>query len=378
MGTASPHTIIVAIQGGSEVRFEPGFVKELQEDLNNVKPEIKAKQDRPGALVEKQLLSLCCATPQEVVDGEHARPSDVVRYDELTSWQPAVDAIRAGEIAFVVLAGGAGTRAGGPKAFMRLPKLGMTLMANKLVQSGFTTHDGEAIQAQTWFMTAPEHLERFGNHLIGLVPQPSEGVVFEQFESYRLAVNNRIVFTEPGVPELYPTGHGDIGPALIESGVLDDHPNVKHCVIVNCDNVLASLDPIILSRHLEAGVDVTCELIDREKKDAGGVPVWVDNKLQVVENFRLPDGFIDGALYHNTNSFIISVEALKTSLPWRWHRIRKQVGNRLVIQYERLIQQYTEAFSTQYIVVDRKRRYLPVKVEGDLERADEFLNGNRL
>lgn len=359
------------------MRYEPGFLADLRNDLASVHPDIKARLNRRGALTEDKLLSLVTATQDDISEAEHANVGDVTNYDSLYSWQPACDAIRAGEIAFVVLAGGAGTRAGGPKAFMRLPKLGITLMANKLVQSGFATHEGEIIQAPTWFMTAPEIFEKMALHLGGLSPQP-EGCVFEQFESYRLSVDNRLAFTAPGVPELHPTGHGDVGPALVESGVLNDSPNVKHVVIVNCDNVLASMDPMVLTHHLETGTHVTCEVVERQKTDRGGIPIWVDNRLQIVEDFRLPAEFVEGARYHNTNTMIVSVEALRSEVPWRWNRVRKQVGERIVVQHERLVQQYTEAFPTQYVLVERDRRYLPIKSEADLVHADEVLNGNRV
>ncbi len=360
------------------MRLEPGFLKDLRDDLTSIKPEVRARLRRPGALTEEQLLTLVSGGGQDtqVSDVDHAQAIDVVNYDSLVSWQSGCDAVRAGEVAFVVLAGGAGTRAGGPKAFMRLPKLGITLTANKLMQSGFVTHEGEVIQAPTWFMTSPFFFVEMALALGGLSPR-MVGCVFEQFESYRLRVDNRIEFTEPGVPELYPTGHGDVGPALIESGVLADNSNVKYVVIVNCDNVLASLDPIVLSHHIETGTQVTCELVQRIRGDRGGIPVWVENRLQVIEDFRLPEGFADESPYHNTNTLIVNVEALKQNMPWRWNRVRKQVGTRIVVQHERLVQQYTEVFDTRYVVVDRNRRYLPVKFEGDLFRADEVLNGNR-
>lgn len=362
------------------MRFEPGFVKELQQDLAAIRPEFKKRLARKGNLEERRLLSLVSGTPDEVLsDVEHV--TAVSSYERLTwsgdCWRAAVDAVRAGEVAYVVLAGGAGTRAGGPKAFMRLPGLGMTLMANKVMQSGFVTHEGEVVQAPVWFMTSPELFERVALHLAGLSPVP-EGAVFEQFESIRLRPNNRVSFVEPGVPELHPTGHGDVGPALVESGVLGENPSVKHCVIVNIDNVMASLDPHVLGHHLLTGAHVTCELVKREAGDAGGVPVWHENRAQIVEAFRLPDGFTEGATYHNTNTMIVSVEALRTELPWRWHRVRKQVDSRIVVQYERLLQQYTEAFPTSYVCVPRDKRYLPVKTEADLLRADEKLNGNRV
>jgi UDP-N-acetylglucosamine pyrophosphorylase len=361
------------------MRFEPGFIRELKQDLNSVKPEFRRRATREGGLKEQELLSLVSSPVDDVLDDiEHV--TAVSNYDHLTQtggWHLAIDAVRTGEVAFVVLAGDNGTRAAGSKAFMRLPKLGITLTTNKLVQSGFTTDEGEVLQAPTWFMTSPSNIERMLLHLGGLSPVP-DGCVFEQFESYSLSPDNTLSFIEPGVPELYPTGHGDVGPALVESGVLADNTNVKHCVIVNVDNVMASLDLHVLGHHLETGAHVTCELVKRERGDSGGVPVWHENRAQVVESFRLPDGFVDKAVYHSTNTTIISVEALRAELQWRWHRVRKQIDGRIVVQFERMLQQYTEVFATNYVEVPRVQRYLPIKTEADLLRADEILNSNGL
>lgn len=359
------------------MRFEPGFIKELKRDLATIRPDIARRVARVGGLSEQKLLSLVSTTQVDVLnDVSHLTVTQ--SYEQLAStgvWRQAIDAVRKGEVAFVVLAGGSGTRLGGPKAFVQLPKLGMTLTSIKAMQSCLTGHEGEVVQAPTWFMTSPGLLERMSSHLNGLCPV-IEGCVFEQFESYRLRPDNRLSFVGPGVPELQPTGHGDLGPALIESGVLDDNPNVKHCVVVNVDNVKASLDMHVLGHHLQTGSHVTCELVERRQGDEGGVPVWHENRAQIVEAFRLPEGTASSATYHNTNTMIISVEALRTELPWRWHRVRKQVDNRIVVQYERMLQQYTEAFDTQYVLVNREDRYAPVKTPDDLDRVATLLNGN--
>lgn len=352
------------------MRFEPGYIRDLKNDLSKIDPGTKAKTSRLGSLEESKLIDLCNST-SDLVYGEHASEKDVVSYDSLGDLDLAINAIKNDEIAFVVLAGGAGTRAGGPKALMRLPKTGITLAANKLLQSCVRISN-QNYQAKTWFMTSPSLVNDLARHFCGIIPEPNCSI-FEQFESCRLDVGNRVIFRN-GVPDLYPTGHGDLGPALIESGILDENPNIKHCVVVNCDNVLASLDLFILNQHLKTRSHVTCELIKREKNDKGGIPLWVNGRLQIVENFRLQDGLADDALYHNTNSMIISVEALRSNVDWRWYRVRKQLESKFVIQYERLIQQYTEMFDTQYVLVDRNLRYMPVKTEEDMRLADDLLN----
>lgn len=356
------------------MRFEPGFMNDLRHDLARVRPDIKQRLARRGALTEEKLLSLVTYAGSVELDADHPGFGDVVNYDSLRSWQPACNAVRDGKIAFVVLASSVSSKTGAPKAFMRLPKLGIPLVAINLLQSGFVTLEGETIQAPTWFMTSPELTQRMANQLDGL-SLTKEGVVFEQFQSYRLGVDYRLTFTEPGVPELYTTGDGDLAAALVESGVLDDNPNVEHVVIINSDNVLASLDPMILTHHLESRAAVTCEVI--ESKSPNAILAWVDNWLQVVDASLLSPEFVEDSRYRSTNSMIISTKALRTELPWSWNRQRKIVGNRIVVQHERLLEQYTSSFRTQYVLVEEARRYVSIETEDDLSRVDVILNGNR-
>lgn len=353
-------------------------MRDLVADLGNVRPETKQRVNRHGAMTERELLSLVLNPQQnDAFDVDQANERDLVRHDDIAASKAGADAIRSGEVAFVVLAGGAGTRIGESKAFLRLPKVGITLAAAKLTQASVVTDDGEFLQAPTWFMTSPALSARMVSHLSSLIPTPT-GVVFEQFESYRLSVNSRLRFVEQGVPDLYPTGHGDVGLAMLESGVWDDNPGVKHVVIVNCDNVLGSLDLATLSHHLETGAHVTCEVVERRPHDGGSCVAWADGRLQAIENFRLPVDFVEQARYGSTNTMIVSVKALTTPIPWRWHRVRKIIDSRIVVQHERLLQQYTEAFPAQFVLVDAARRYLPIKTESDLARAGELLDGNRL
>lgn len=346
-------------------------------DFANIDQKYRKRTSRSGGLSEELLTSLVNdATNHVNANVVSATGDDVVNYADLKSSSEAIDSLRNGEIAFVVLAGGAGTRIGCSKPFIRLPKLGMTLAINKLFQSVLTTSQGQ-FEVPTWFMASPEMSVQLLDHLKNVVPQPSNVTVFEQFESYRLTTDNRIMFTDHGTPMMYPTGHGDVGPALVESGILDDHQNIKHCVIVNCDNVLASLDLRLLTHHITTNRSVTCEVIARQSSDVGGVLARVDGKLQIVEQFRLSNDVIERSLYHNTNSMIISVEALRKELCWRWYRVNKHVDDDTVVQYERLLQQYTEDFESNYVLVDRHQRYLPIKTEADTLLADNILDGNR-
>jgi UDP-N-acetylglucosamine pyrophosphorylase len=363
------------------MRFEPGFIKTLSEDLVKVNVEYTKRFRRFDGLDDQALINLVANQHNfnHFCEAEHPSQQDVVDYESMTPAHAILGekAVKNGEIAYVVLAGGSGTRFGKPKAFVTLPKLGISLVANKLMQSIIVDHNNEILNIPIFFMTQPDLVKQFVEHLSYMSPPP-QCTIFEQFESYRLLPDNSIDFISPGVPNMHPCGHGDVGPALLESEVLSDNPQIKHVIIVNVDNVLAAPDMAILGQHLSLKSDVTCEVVKSTKQDKGGRLAYVDGKLQIVEDFRLDPKFVKESKYCNTNTMIMSTSALiYAAMNWKWHRVRKEVNNKIVIQYERLLQQYTEVFDTNYVLVPREKRYVPIKNEADLLIADKMLNGNR-
>jgi UDP-N-acetylglucosamine pyrophosphorylase len=355
------------------MRPEPGFARSLREELTQVLLEFQQRVHRHGALTDDELVKLTTrqdADPAMYLPDQPDEKS-VFTTDNITPFDEVdgEEMVKKGEVAFVILAGGAGTRAGGPKVFAKIPGVETSLLAWKLMQGG-----GMPI----WIMTSPDMLTSVAHHMstLGLGPQ-TRGAIFTQFEGYRLTPDNRLSWLVQGVPDLYPLGHGDVGPALVESGILDENPGVKYAYICNVDNVLGSPHPGLLGFHKRQGADVTCEVIDRRPGDKGGVLAVVNNRLQIAEDWRLPAGFTDQAKWHNTNTMIVDIGVLKANIEWRWHRVRKQVGPKLVIQHERLLQQYTEEFPTQFVHVPREARYHGIKTQEDLEAAGKLLASYR-
>lgn len=339
----------------------------LTEDILYVDPAFKLRVNRNGALPDGELISLTTRMDADpaLYYPDHVNvnrvASDVTITDEMVGEQ----LIKSGTVAFVILSGGAGTRFGGPKALAPIPGIDLTLLGWKLLQCG---------NMPVWVMTSPDLVQQIQRHVSTLAgPLGMNGVIFKQFEGYRLTPDNRIAFLAEGVPDLYPLGHGDVGPALVEAGVLDDNPQVKHVVVCNVDNVMASPHPGVLGHHVRSGCKVTCEVVDRQKGDRGGVVACVNNQIQIAEDFRLPEGFADESSLLNTNTMVIDTDVLRWPIAWRWHRIRKHVGKRIVVQYERLLQQYTEECQTNFLYVSREARYLGVKMPEDMSRAGEVL-----
>ena len=67
------------------------------------------------------------------------------------------------------------------------------------------------------------------------------------------------------------------------------------------------------------------ELVDKNPGDVGGAPLEVDGRTQLVEAFRVPEGFDHSSVgMFNTNTFWIKPNTLMNSdfsLPW--HRVSK-------------------------------------------------------
>ena len=360
------------------MRLELGSLQNYINDLLKINNEFAGRLSRAGGLDTKTLIDLVAnQISQDFADPEQASAADVVNESSLSyeCFVAGEKAIKNGEVAFVVLAGGSGTRMGSAKALVKIPPLGISMLANKLMQSYASLSDGEH-KVPTWIMTQPNLTKQLSDHINCLTPVP-ECVVFEQFESCRLKLDNSVDFVEPGIPNVHPCGHGDVGPALIESGVLDDNKNVKYVIVVNVDNVLVKPSAAIVGHHILSGKDVTCEVVQRCETDSGGCLAWSGGKLQILENFRISQHFQNEALFHNTNTMIISTSVFYRPIEWKWHRIRKHIENKIVIQHERLLQQYTSDFDSQYVLVDRNKRYFPVKTNDDLIAAGKMLDGNK-
>jgi UTP--glucose-1-phosphate uridylyltransferase len=199
---------------------------------------------------------------------------------------------------------------------------------------------------------------------------------FRQYESVRLDPSGRPFLDAEGNPSAHATGHGDLPQALDESGLLRtfvEHGG-RYVVIANLDNVGASIDPALLAHHAESGRELTVELVDKRPGDRGGIPLAVDGRAMIVEEFRLPSGFDPASVpYFNTNTLTVNAEALAASVDfdWTWCLARKTVDDRPVVQFERLLGELARGLESGFVVVPRdgdRSRFLPVKDLDELHR----------
>lgn len=276
-----------------------------------------------------------------------------------------------GSVALLVLAGGMATRMGGVVKALVEALPGRTFLDLRLAEMDSIAREfGRA--PRLWLMTSPA-TEQPIRSALGTRHDGRSVAIFSQYVSLRLTPQGDLYLDGRGLPSEHAPGHGDVPDALRESGLLEPfiESGGRIVLVTNLDNLGASLDPVILGWHLEHGQAVTCEVVDKLSQDRGGIPVRVDGKPCVLEEFRIPSDFDPATVrVFSTNTFTFDARTLsRLDLPWSYFRVQKQVDGQPVIQFERLVNQVTSALSTRYLHVPRSgagARFLPVKDPDEL------------
>ena len=289
-------------------------------------------------------------------------------------WEAAraagVEALAAGRIAQVVLAGGMATRFGGVVKGAVEALDGRSFLSWKL---GETARLGRALRVEipVALMTSFQTEDETRAHVATLgVPEP---LWFSQFVSLRLTEDGEL-FLEDGAPSLYAPGHGDLLPALRRSGTLDElrRRGVEHVAVSNVDNLGARLDPVVAGEHLLAGRPMTSE-VARKEGDMGGAPARVDGRLGLLEGPQFPADFgQDRISVFNTNTTMLALDAIDRDFDLQWLVVHKSVAGRTAVQLERLYHQIAWELGTTFLEVPRsgpRGRFFPIKEPGDLEAA---------
>ena len=320
--------------------------------------------------------TLSAATNVVTGDVEPPEASDVMHLpsDGSTEWQAAreagLEALRAGLVGQVVLAGGMATRFGGVVKGVVEAVDGRSFLDWKLSATARLADElGCAIPValMTSFATDADttaHVRELD------VPPPT---LFSQSVSLRLTAAGDL-FEEDGSPSLYSPGHGDLLEAIRRAGVLASfrERGVRHVGVSNVDNLGARLDPVVVGTHLLAGRPMTAEVAGKEG-DMGGAPARVDGRLGLLEGPEFPADFDHDRIgVFNTNTVTFALDALDRDFSLRWLYVRKQVDGRDAVQLERLYHHASWEVPTTYLEVPRsgvRGRFFPIKEPDDLVRS---------
>jgi UTP--glucose-1-phosphate uridylyltransferase len=284
-----------------------------------------------------------------------------------------LEAIRKGSLALCVMAGGMATRMGGVVKALVEALPGRTFLSLRLAENAaWSKRAGR--DNPLWLMTS-DATDGPIRGALEAAHAPARVRTFTQDLGLRLTPEAKLFREDTGEPSTYATGHGDLVDAVRRSGLLRAFraSGGEYVWIANLDNLGATVDPAILGLFIESGRDVMVEVCDKAEGDKGGIPVWSEGKLQVLEEFRLPEGFDPASVrVFNTNTFLVRAEALETAaIRWNWFEVEKEVGGRRAIQFERLLQELTAALGAAYVRVPREgpsSRFLPVKDMGELAK----------
>jgi UTP--glucose-1-phosphate uridylyltransferase len=283
------------------------------------------------------------------------------------------EALRAGQVALVVLAGGMATRMGGVVKALVEAVPGKTFLDLRLAEIQALEHAyGKA--PPFWLMTSHSTEEPIRQVLGERLDGDAIGL-FSQFLSLRLTPRGTLFLDSAGRPSEHAPGHGDLPEALQRSGLLTRfvERGGRVVMVTNLDNLGGTLDPAIIGWHLSHGALVTSEVVEKVSGDRGGIPVRLDDVPCVLEEFRIPKTFDPSSVrVFNTNVFHFDARALlELDIPWTYFRVAKSVGGEPVVQFERLINEVTSFLPTRYLQVPRtgaESRFLPVKDNEELSQ----------
>jgi hypothetical protein len=117
---------------------------------------------------------------------------------------------------------------------------------------------------------------------------------------------------------LHPVGHWYEIPNLFRNGILArllaERPGLKYLLLHNIDTMGADVDPILLGRHIRSGACLTFEVITRRLEDRGGGLARVNGRVRLVEGLAMPREEAEfGLTYYNSNTCWIDLDQVLTA-----------------------------------------------------------------
>lgn len=219
-------------------------------------------------------------------------------------------ALRAGEIAVLLVAGGQGSRLGfdKPKGMFPVgPVSGATLFqihAEKVLALRKRYQTSIPFLVMTSPATHLETTEFFFEHQHFGLPK-DEVFFFQQGTMPALDLKSGQVLLEaPGKPFLSPNGHGGVLTALATSGLLDNlkYRGIRHVFYFQVDNPLVNIaDPAFLGRHIESNSEVSSKVVFKDRpEEKVGLLVLINGRCGIIEYSDLPSELAQARDPHGT------------------------------------------------------------------------------
>ncbi|MEN6450606.1 MAG: UDPGP type 1 family protein [Thermoguttaceae bacterium] len=213
--------------------------------------------------------------------------------------QRGVEALRAGELGVILVAGGQGTRLGfdRPKGMFPIGPLSHKSLFQIHVEKIVARSRRYGARIPLYVMTSPAtHAETAAyfaeHHRFGLPADDlmlfCQGTIPAVDEA-----TGRVLLESPGQIALSPDGHGGLLAALACSGALDDieRRKIRHLFYLQVDNPLVDIcGPEFVGYHLLSGSEFSSQVVAKQDPlDRVGNVVKVADRLMVIEYSDLSD-----------------------------------------------------------------------------------------
>ena len=366
-------------------RLDHSFLRRF--DFDEVRIRASIDRIRTGTLT----------TASAKINGQILPSPDVIDLDydaeDATIAAQGEAALRAGQVAVVVLNGGMATRFGGVVKGVVEVFDDLTFIALKARDvSRAAERFGAPIPLvlMNSFATEDETRRHIDDH-DGFGLAADDLLQFHQSISVRLTEGGDLFIADDGRPSYHAPGHGDFFRAIRVSGTLERlrERGVSYLMFSNVDNLGATIDPLVIGHHIHSGKAMTAEVTQKRRTasgawDKGGAPAVVDGRLQIVEGFRFPPDFAQEVLPDfSTNNMVFSASSIDREIPLERHVVAKKVDGRTALQLESITCEASgvyvndEAFLPLNLLrVPRdgpRGRFFPVKEPVDLDAMRPIL-----
>nr|KJB22471.1 hypothetical protein B456_004G048300 [Gossypium raimondii] len=206
---------------------------------------------------------------------------------------------------------------------------------------------------------------------------------FNQSQYPRLVAEDFTPFPckgQPGKDGWYPPGHGDVFPALMNSGKLSTFlsQDKEYAFIANSDNLGAIVDLKILNHLVKNKNEYCMEVTPKTLADVkGGTLISYEGKVQLLEIAQVPDAHvnefksIEKFKIFNTNNLWLNLNAVKRLVEADALKMEiipnpKEVEGTKVLQLETAAGAAIRFFDHAIGINVPRSRFLPVKATSDL------------
>ncbi|XZE32176.1 UTP--glucose-1-phosphate uridylyltransferase [Pirellulaceae bacterium SH501] len=160
------------------------------------------------------------------------------------------------------------------------------------------------------------------------------------------------------IPEqcMHPVGHWYEIPNMLRNGLLHrmltEQPSLRYLLLHNIDTLGASIDPLVLSKHIESGACLSFEVISRRVDDRGGGLAMVDGKRRLVEGMAMPSDRDEFKLsFYSSMTTWISIDKLLQVFELK----RQDLGNQERV--EQAVRTLGQRLPTYITIKDVKKRW---------------------